>query len=430
MKQLWALAGVLAWSAAIAAPLREGHLRLDPHAYAGPRGGEPRQQLVAQTVQRFSSPDPRRPWEVSVHLEGETMGRRDLSLDVDRAWIFLPVSEEGAGVALGRVHPWDLSRDPNARRPWGLLAGQSPQNYGVLLGYGFDHESPEPSPILLGWVGAHFWSDVENRSPVAWGVSATPFFVPSLGSEVALSPTESAAAGRFGRRPPGTVEVNGEILPLRYEIDKSRVFQDVIFNPQVMAQGRLKSDLGETWGFLSRAPSPEATFDTTEYLRVTNESLNAVAIVRPKFVPRWTSGITHVVPLGTQKVLGSLYAASDHWWGAEAGLANDFFSASLAHELAWGPIERRDGESDGRYLDWLLRTTAQLPAGDFLFYGGAATHLSQGDVWLRLGNRYTLSPSAHLDLGADLFSGPDRSYFGEWRTNDRFSLVFAWEVGI
>lgn len=412
---------------------RESSLRVDPHAYGGPRGNEPRTQLVAGTVQSWRETKTRSPWEISLHLEGETAGRRDISFDLDRAWIFTPLAHDADwGVAWGRVHPWDIARHPEAQRPWGLLGRQSPQNQGVLLGYGLSPHSLEPSPILLGWLGAHFWSDIDNDDTFAWGVSVTPFFLPTMGPELTLSATDPATTGRFGRRPPGFVEVNGQTLPLRYELDRARIFEDIVLQPQLAAQARIREtkDL-ETWLWISRAPSPEPTFDTQEFLRVREDSVQAFAMVKPRFEQRWTSAVTQRWTfLDTQALVATAHVGTDKYGGGELGWQTPYTYFALAHELPLGTIEARAGEKEGRYLDWLAQADALAPLGNFTLHTGAKRHLKQTDLWWRSGVRYALSREADLDLATDLFAGPDRSYFGEWRTNDRVSLVLRWEVGL
>ena len=131
--------------AAASCEASRSELRLDPHYYANPRGAEPNGQVNVLVDQRWGAEN----WNLRGHLEVETQGRRDLSLDLDRAWyqFQLPVDSK---LVLGRAHPWEVSGYSGAEQPWGLTAQRLSQNRGLLLGYGFNPSSPEPRPMLLG----------------------------------------------------------------------------------------------------------------------------------------------------------------------------------------------------------------------------------------------------------------------------------------
>ncbi len=403
----------------------ESYLRLDSHAYSGPRGPEPRAQFIPQTLFRWKHPTA----EAQVHIELETQGSHDLSLDLDRAWGEFSVFSEDA-LALGRQHPWDHTRYFERERPWGILANQVPQNKGVLLGYGLTPEKPSPQPILLGWVGAHYWSDRNNNDFFALGVSATPLFIPTLGSSVTLSGDSPASTTRFGRRPPGWVEINEERLPLRFEIDRSHLWQDVLLQPQVIVQGRFRPhETLETWIGYLRAPSPDPQTDSSEHLNVRADSLEVHATIRPKFPGRQMLFASQSIRTLGPHLFGTVYISDDKHWGAESGLAFSFFSASIGHDALWAPPATRFADPLAKYAEWLVQSDLCIPIGSVTPYAGWKHHLSKGDFWFYGGIRWAATRNLGLGLGADLFAGGDDTYFGEWRTNDRLSFVLRWEIG-
>lgn len=424
---------LLAWIPVATAATHSGQLRVDPHIYTGARGTEPERQLVAQTVQRWRQTENGAPlWEIRLHLEAETQGRRDLSLDIDRAWI-TTTSEGGLGVALGRIHPWDLSLPPGQGKPWGQSAQLFPQNRGVLLGYGLSPDDVSPRPVPLGWIGAHLWSDLRNEKPVAFGVSATPFFLPSSGPDLSLSVDAPATTGRFGRRPPGFVELNGQLIPIRYEIDRSRLWRDVVLQPQLLGQARIGAGrVWQGWVSVARISNPTPTFDTSEYLQIRNEEVNAIAIVRPRFPSRWVTSLSQKWRVldsvwGLSFVSGA-YVADDKHWGYELGLENDFLSASYSNELTYGSLSDPYSTGVGVYGETLLQLDAKVPFLGIVWFSGAKTHVRHRDLWLRCGVRVPIGNQMSIDGGTDIFSGGENSYFGEWRTNDRFYAVFRWEI--
>lgn len=387
--------------AAIAATsIGSSTLRLDPHSYMGPSEGEPAQQMVG--LFQLHSKDPGR--ELRLHLEVETQGRRDISIDLDRAWIRtqLTMDVDGSAFTWGRVHPLDLSQHPDAQMPWSLLAQRFPQNRGLLLGYGYDPKSLSPNPIVMGWLGAHFWS---GKGAFSWGVSATPLFVPSLGSETA----------RFGRRSPGFIELNGVNYPLHFAIDQNRILEDVLLQPQLMAHSRWAvSNQYEIWSNVSRNPSPNPAFREDGYLKVSDTAIQGYATVRPYFPQRLDASLTQRWrPTGLPAhaaLVHSFYWSDDSTCGTEIGLQSDYLQTSILHEFS---------QSSGRYPDRLLQIDGQLPIGGFTLSSGLKLHLGQGDTWIRAGTRYQISRNASVELGCDLFAGDSGTYFGEWRANDR-----------
>jgi len=408
---------------AVASPY-QGHLGLDSHFYSGPREAEPTSQLIPQAVLDVSEPGR----EVRLHFEMETRGQRDLSLDLDRAWIEFPVFGSDA-LALGRQHPWDHSEFSEKDRPWGILGHTQPQNLGINLGYGLNSDSREAQPILLGWLGANYWSDRADKSWFAFGASFTPLFVPTLGSSVSLG-FDRTTTTRFGRRPPGYVAIDDTVVPLRFEVDRSRVWEDVLLHPQILLQARLRPtpELSTWIGYL-RAPDPDPKIDSTEYLNVAGDTIVAQAAIRPRFPQRQLVFVAQEWQLSAVKVFGTAFATDDSKAGGELGLKFPFLSLSLGHEVTWKDLDPDFAYRPPLYGAWLAQTELRVPFGDFWTYFGWKHHLHLGDRWLQAGIGWGVTSHLTLDLRGDIFAGSDQSYFGEWRTNDRVGLLMRWELG-
>jgi hypothetical protein len=249
-----------------------------------------------------------------------------------------------------------------------------------------------------------------------------------MGSEVSFSDEEAATVGRFGRRPPGSVLINGATLPLRYSIDVSRIFEDVILQPQGALQARLRlNEQNTTWLGAEFGPSPEASAQADGFVRVDGNGVDAVAVVRPSFERVTRAHATHRFDLESLALIGSAQFVSDGTWGGE-----------LATELA--PFARgklRAAYSDsnhtgtiGLYTQRLFSLETQYELNsEVSFYAGAKTHLRPelSGNWLRAGVEKKFAEGrGSIDVGTDLFAGTSSSFFGEWRTNDRLYLTLSW----
>jgi hypothetical protein len=315
--------------------------------------------------------------------------------------------------------------NPEWQRPWGYLAQAQAQNRGLLLGAVREGEA-FPQPDLSGWLGVHYWSDPSRKSAVQWGLSASPLFVPSMGSEVALSEDEDASAARFGRRPPGAVLVNGVLLPLRYRIDDSRLIEDVLFQPQLMAQLAWRGGAGwEGWASVSRAPVPGAQADVSGFVNVSGSGVAAVAVVKPEFPQRVSASVFHRIPVFRGfRAFNAIQFIQGGILGYELGLSGHGLSLSFLDERG------ASSEFDARYARMLMQAEADLRLSDsWSLLSGIKQHLQESGTWLRSRLEWKASAPLSLDVGAELFGGGDQSYFGEWRTNDRVFFGLNWRFG-
>jgi len=406
--------------------------RVDPHFYGGDRKSVPNSQVNFQVFSHWgSSSTSSSSWNLVLHAEFETLGIRDRSIDLDRAWIQTLPKTSPFSLIVGRIHPWDVSENPLGRDPFSASATQHAQNRGVLLGYGWDRGKPTPSPILMGWLGVHLWSDPSGNAPWAFGFSASPLFVPTLGSEVSISENGPQQVGRFGRRPPGRALINGAEVPIRYSIANYRLLEDVLLHPQFLFQSRLQTSEDSSlrwkgWLTLSRAPSPDPVIQSQGFLKVTDENLSVLALVEPSFPQQWMADFSQVLILGREldapKIVGSIYAKENGSKGLELGLQKYLTKFSVMNNQWSGSSED--------YGAWLIRLDSEfhLPFLNLKLYGGWYQHWLKKDSWMRAAISVPLSQSAQLNLGTDIFSGDPSTYFGEWRTNDRLFAVLQWEI--
>jgi hypothetical protein len=406
----------------------------EPQAFSGTLGDNPQFQDDFTLNLAWKSPSKsKRPYEIRLHYQTETLGRQDSSFDLDRAWIRL--TDE---LTIGRIHPWDLSDHPFAHSPWSLAASFQAQNRGILLGDAFSESVLAfPEPTLLGWIGAHYFSE-SSRSGLSWGVSVSPLFVPSMGSAVSLSDDTAPSSGRFGRMPPGLVDVNGTLLPLSYRVDKSRILKDVILQPQVMLQAGWRWPFGQgSWRSfvsVSRQPVPGPEADASGFLKVSSNSVSAVAEVEPKFPERFLASFTQSWRPGLLDPKAELYASAlardDRSWGYELGVRSRNWKLSYSDQPG-RPATSTGGASvpEDVFCDHLLQGEIRMNLGAISPYVGAMSHLTEsGDAWIRSGMVIAWAPRAFLDVGFELFGGDDLAYFGQWRSNDRIRMAVGWAL--
>ncbi len=416
------LAGFLAGSCSALAG--DAKLYLEPHAYGGARGTEPRFQSwqgVHYETGAANTDDATS--RLKLRWEAEAIGRKDSSLDIDRAWIRLTPN-----ITLGRIHPWELVGNPEASRPWGMAAQSQPQNRGIALGT-LDRSQPFPEPVLMGWIGAHLHSHAraQETDRTRWAVSFSPLFVPSMGSEVTLSTEESVSTSRFGRRPPATLRVNNALLPLRYRIDTSRLLEDILLQPQMAVQlsTPLLSQAWQNHIGVTRAPQPDARPQADGFVQVGLEDVYAVAVVTPSFPQRWRGfwrGDLAVSPSWT--LFHSVAWTSSSPGEIEVG------ARSGAWEASWlGRLAQSTGD-DPIYAENLGQISGSIALSESLTWlGGIKYHFQQQGTWLRTQLLWKARRNFAVHVGGEAFGGGVNAYFGEWRTNDRVWIGVQWGMG-
>lgn len=85
LKSSLLLALALVPSLAAQAAKKEAHIRADPHHYSAPRGNDPMNQMVIQSRWDWERDEGKYPAKISLHGDFEMMGRKDNSIDLDRA---------------------------------------------------------------------------------------------------------------------------------------------------------------------------------------------------------------------------------------------------------------------------------------------------------------------------------------------------------
>jgi hypothetical protein len=396
-------------------------VRLEPHGYLGPRGDEPNQQVVYQLVQDWE----RKKWKISLGLSGEFYGRRDTSIDIPEAWY--SVSVKSFDVKLGRIHPWHFSKKSIYSKIWNFEAQYTQSfNRGVLLGNN-GTQALFPMSQMSGWLGMHVWSDKSRKKNIQWGLSVTPYFLPSLGPEVILSEDKPLSTSRFGRRTPESVLIENQYVPLRYKIDQSRVYEDVINNPQMDFTIHFKNwpekNL-KTWLSVRRQPQPNPESEVNGFVQVTNNGVFAMAEVQPKFPSYWQTSMTQVVGFPHADFYFTIFDRQT-LFGYDMGIQSKFFYlnySDLNDYLKTDPLKQ------DQYGEHLVQLELRLPIKNIEFATGLKSHAERYDMWVRNRVRLNLGKKKNtsLEVGNDLFAGANNTYFGEWRSNDRIYFAINW----
>jgi hypothetical protein len=61
-------------------------------------------------------------------------------------------------------------------------------------------------------------------------------------------------------------------------------------------------------------------------------------------------------------------------------------------------------------------------------YSGWRRHLALPDQWFFGGTRLSLNKNVSFDLGGDLFTGENGTYFGDLKVKNRVYAVFNWNL--
>jgi len=436
---------------------------IEPTLYAAPRGSEGTQQVMG--LLQIQRNRPENGFFFAAHLQAETLGSQNLNGDLNR--IGYHSKESWGEVTVGRIHPWETgvqSVDPSglplwnpSYRAWSLHGQTQAQNLGLELGFPNLNAPPESAfrnPILAGWLGAHVWIPEGPSIPIDFSASASPFFLPTIGSQVRFSESQATQIGRFGRSPPNTVQVGDALLPLYYRINSENLIQEVVLQPQFMIQARVRSQNSAEEGWLekaqwdshfwiSRAPQPDPVADAEGTIRVSESEIAAVAEVTPAFPQRWTFGLSERVRIPTWNVdlhldMNAALSSSGKNLppGAQIGLQaqalglNWYFSylyrANPSGSTSMGT------PTESLFENSLFQAEIRKTFSErWHFSFGSQAHLHENSsLWLASALTYTPIASAlRLQLTGDVFAGGIGSYFGEWRANDRVALVasYNWE---
>jgi hypothetical protein len=422
-----------------------GDIALEPITYFGPRSEEPLQQGIAVFQLKRSRAETG--FFLNARAQLELLGDRNINADLNRVGY---LSRETWGrVTLGRIHPWEtramtqnddgMSRLSAAYGPWSLNGQTQAQNLGLELGFP-DAASAFRQPVLAGWLGIHVEIPESATLPVSFSASASPFFLPTIGSQVRFSTSEATRIGRFGRTPPATVLVNDVELPLYYQVNTDRMLDDILLQPQFMIQAFYQSRLENGARFsshfwLQRAPQPDPTASASGTLQVSESAVSALAEITPAFPQRWTLGFTESYSSPAHRIEAHFSAnaaagnrAGSLPFGAEVGLRWSTLSASLLHRFAEESATSAQGISanpNSAYERMLLQLQWLDYWSESLSFGaGTQWHLNSPDS-VRIAAQLTYQPLSSpwlLQFNAELFGGNTGTWFGEWRTNDRIAL--------
>jgi hypothetical protein len=403
----------------------------------------------------------------AAHLQAEALGSQNINVDLNR--IGYHSKEAWGEVTLGRIHPWEtraqavnpsgLPQENKSYRPWSLHGQTQAQNLGLELG--FPHlnalpESPFRSPILAGWLGAHVWIPDGPSVPIEFSASASPFFIPTLGSQVRFSESRATQTGRFGRTPPSSVQMGDTLLPLYYRINTENLINEVVLQPQLMIQARVESQNSAQDGWLqkakleshfwiSRAPQPDPTADTEGTIRVSDEEIAAVAEVTPAFPQRWTFGLSERVRIPRLKIelhFDMNAALSANGKGLPPGAQLGIQTQALGLQWYVSYLYRANSDSTQSTSD--VSTASEMILEKSLLQAEVSKSFSErwhaslgtqvqlrenSSLWIASAITYRpLASPFRLQLTGDVFAGSTGTYFGEWRTNDRIALIASYNL--
>lgn len=317
---------------------------------------------------------------------------------------------------IGRTHPAQemisrTHRQPSPLSPTSAIGARWVQNQSRPL-----------TPRVSGWlgVGSH-WQIPQTRTSLT--VSYSPFFLPHTGPALQFSETAQATGSRFARLPPQEISVHGQILPLYYQIQPGEI-RDIVLQPQYFVE--LGQDFFQqrisliTWS----APSPTPKIDASGVLKVTAESVFALATVHPSFPRenfyafRWINLHSPLnseleIVYESQSKRSTLSCSIQYQQSIQAGyLTSSPPSHEYAQNLVWLEIQ---GTFFSNQLSSSLRIEQHLNKG-------------QEDQWTQGQIEYKANEHLSTMITARSLTGTDSSYLAAWKILDSlaFGAAYRW----
>lgn len=333
--------------------------------------------------------------------------RGDRSIEPDRA-VFRWNLGDGH-FWLGRTLPL-AEGSPFAFHPQSAMGANWAQNQSDAL-----------HPSLVGWTGA----GIHLRSgDFFFAAAATPFYLPNFGPRVEFSTLQDTRGSRYARLPPQYVRINGNLFPLRFEINTGDL-RDIVLQHQAYVSAGLRG----AWGAFAlhgwTAPTLSPEIDTSEILRVSGSGVDVLITAKPRFprenygaatlsleVPYLHPQMELVREMKGRRLVFSQSIAPVHflrlgWLHTLSGLKPEKGDGTdtpvYAEQLGWAEVRARFGA-----LEPSLRYERHFRAA----HAGA---------WAEAALQYWLSPAWAIFGALSVITGRDRSYFGGWRSLDSAS---------
>ena len=358
---------------------------------------------------------------INAYYESGTQGT--WSVDPDPLRYDLKLSDTGKNfIWIGRENPLNLTR-PSPVEATDAVGTVWAQNQLNAL-----------NPRVSGWIGAGLHQELGSN----WTLLLTysPIFLPTFGPSLGFSDSGDLHPARFSRLPPVSVSTGGALLPIRYQLELGQI-TDLVLRPQFFTGIAHQEESVYMDAYFYTAPRPNALPLTTATLSVTPEVVNAKVQIDPQF-PReyWTGMRTQFKSLPFQPAMELVQGL--HQWTYHYASFTGYFDSpqmnpnvvSRTTRASFGILSHFQKQlEDPQFSDLLVFLKLPVDLTNELTLRNLiqATLLDakQSFYWMSE-FEYAFSKTFSALTALRILSGENYSYFGDWRSEDSFSIGMRW----
>jgi hypothetical protein len=331
---------------------------------------------------------------------------------------FRPDANNTTMLWIGREHPLNFTRDYSVD-PYGALGSIWAQNQTEAL-----------NPRVSGWIGVGFTQETSQNWKIIGMYS--PFFLPTFGPSLGFSDNGELNPQRFTRLPPANAETSGVTVPIRYDLELSRISQ-IVLQPQAFVGTNFNNSNINFDVYAYTAPDPNAVATTDAKLAVNNVTANANVTVQAQFPREYWSGtrvsLKNVPFTPAFEFVQNLVDYPTHIVSLTGYIDTPQFNPFVA---------KRTSKSTFGILSHFQRDFSDPNLSDFLIFVKIPVNITDALAWNTLlqttmlsmrqsfywFNEFEYTIQKNFSLTADLriLSGQDHSYYGDWRDEDSFSF--------
>lgn len=354
----------------------------------------------------------------------------DRSFDFDSTvsrWSVSPGESQGH-VWIGRVHPLTEGFEANAFnavRATSAIGANWVQNQSNAL-----------APRVSGWLGLGGHMKL-GQTGLFVTAAYSPVFLPNFGPRLELSETDPAEGSRFASLPPATISLTqgGPRFPLRYRVETGDLLK-IVLQPQALLAAGYENDSYRLTLMAWSAPSPTPDVSTVGKVKVDSSDANVLVTATPSFARQNFLGAQW---LGRgilfKPAFDLVYERSGRLAASVRVSPLRFLEAGYVTTLSEEKIAESSSEpsvsTPAPYSKDLLWAEAAASA-----FGGKLApslrleqHLTKKLQGRWLKPQIGFKPDANwmLFANASVLTGPDQSYFGNWKSLDSVSMGASYQ---
>lgn len=345
----------------------------------------------------------------------ETGKRGTWNIDADPLrYDFRYDDEKNNFIWLGREHPLNLTRN------------EPVQVTDAIGNIWAQNQINALNPRVSGWFSTGIHQQLNSNLIVLGAFS--PLFIPTFGPSLGFNDSGDLQPVRYARLPPANVNTGGVLLPIRYQLELGQI-KDLIFRNQYFGGIIFKNDDLYLEATYFSAPRPNAVPLTQSALQITPQVVYAKVQIDPQF-PRehWTTYRAQLLNVSFQPAIEYVY-------GLHSGTPQphqQYFS--LSGSLSTGYRQKatlglltsfQKNPEDPEFSDLLAFASLPVHFTDSLSLNTLirSTLLnSRQSIYTMMELQYALSKSFWLLTSVRILAGQNYSYFGDWRSEDSFTL--------